>query len=195
MADIVMKNISKQYGGRQILDRFSMVVTQGERVAVMGPSGQGKTTWSRLLLGLEKPDTGEILGVENTKFCPVFQEDRLCEQMTAVQNVELVLPKGSVATVREALRAVGLTGEDINKPAEELSGGQKRRVALVRAVEAAGDVLLLDEAFKGLDDGTRRQAYDYVTQNLRGRTLFVITHDAEEAKILCRRNILLSHSV
>lgn len=194
MGDILVRSLSKTYGKQQVLRGFAMGVKAGELVALMGPSGQGKTTLVRLLLGLEKPDGGVVDIPAGFRFAAVFQEDRLCEGLTAVQNVALVLPKENKAAILPALQAVGLTAEDCAKPVSELSGGQRRRVALVRAMEAESDAVVLDEAFKGLDGETQKRAFEYVTRRLAGRTLLVVTHDEREAQALCERRVYIAES-
>lgn len=189
MADIQFENVGKHYGGQWVLRGFFAVLHPGDAVAVMGPSGGGKTTLARLLMGLEVPDEGRLAGAQGLGFCPVFQENRLAEGLTALQNVALLLPRGAQKRAAAALQRVGLAKEEIAKPVAALSGGQKRRVALVRAVEATGQVLLLDEAFKGLDENTKQLAYSYIKQNLGSRTLVVITHDETEAAALCNRTL------
>lgn len=191
MADICLNSVHKAYDGQAVLQNINACFVQGKRVALMGSSGRGKTTLVRLLLGLEKPDSGTISVPPGARFCPVFQEDRLCEGFSAVENIALVLPRARRAQIEDRLALVGLTAQEFYKPVGQLSGGQRRRVALVRAVEAEGDVLVLDEAFKGLDDATRAQAYQYVLQNLRGRTLLLVTHDRQEAEELCEEIIIL----
>lgn len=190
MHKICFENVAKAYDGQQVLAGFSACLAPGERVALMGPSGQGKTTLVRLLLGLEKPDAGRVDGAAGVRMSCVFQEDRLCEGLTAVQNVALVLPKGGAAKAAAALGQVGLADEDIHKPVRALSGGQRRRVALVRAMEADSGLVVLDEAFNGLDEASRRLAFAYVGSRLAGRTLLVVTHSEDEAA-LCGRRIYL----
>ena len=194
MGDILVRGLSKAYGKQQVLRGFAMGVKAGERVALMGPSGQGKTTLVRLLLGLEKPDGGVMDIPAGFRFAAVFQEDRLCEGLTAAQNVALGRPKGSGAGIVPGLQAGGLAEEDCAKPGSELSGGQRRRVALVRAMEAESDAVVLDEAFKGLDDETQKRAFEYVNRRLAGRTLLVVTHDEQEAQALCERRVYIAES-
>ncbi len=182
MTPIVFSQINKAYGTQVVLRDFFATFQPGEAVALMGPSGSGKTTLVRLLMGLETPNAGSISGTAGLRFSCVFQEDRLCPGQSAIQNVALVLPREKQVEIPAALAAVGLQDADIHKPARELSGGQKRRVALVRAVMATSDVLVLDEAFKGLDETSRQQAFAYVRAHLAGRMLVLVTHEKTEAQ-------------
>lgn len=179
---IELKNICKSYGGQEVLRDFSAIFPEGVTV-IMGPSGRGKTTLLRLMMGLDKPDSGEIIGVPH-RLAAVFQEDRLplcfrapvCAGMTAAPGV-------SRETILEHLRVLGLE-QELLKPVRELSGGQRRRVAVARAVLARPDVLFLDEAFTGLDDTIRSTTSEYILRNLAGKTIIAVTHDLEEARIL-----------
>lgn len=191
MRDIQFQKVSKAFAGQQVLKNFSALLPGGQASAFMGPSGCGKTTLARMVLGLEKPDSGLVTGGENLRFSCVFQEDRLIPAYSALANTGLVLPRSRWAEIAPALEATGLTGQDLTKPAASLSGGQKRRVALVRALLAESDMVVLDEAFKGLDSDTRLTAYQFVKNRLAGRTLLLITHDPEEAAYFTATTIQL----
>lgn len=179
MNGFTLKNITASYDGQIVLENFTEEFRKGETVVLMGPSGCGKTTLLRLLLGLKRPDSGVLDGVDQMRCAMVFQEDRLCESLSAVQNVELVC--GSVADIREHLLALGLDTVEHDKPVRALSGGQRRRVALVRAILFASDFLIMDEPFKGLDEETRAAAMAYTVRNKGDRGLILVTHDADEA--------------
>ena len=150
---------------------------------VEGPSGCGKTTLLRLVAGLETPDGGTIEGVPDRIAC-VFQEDRLCEDFTAVSNVKLAVGSArSGAEIASHLEEIGL-GDSLSKPVRDFSGGMKRRVAIVRAVCYGGDLLILDEPFKGLDEQLRDRVMDYVKKYSAGKTILCVTHDGAEADYL-----------
>ena len=111
--------------------------------------------------------------------------NRLAPHLTAVGNVRLVLPRSATrAFVEDALRAVGLADESLRKPVRSLSGGQRRRVAIVRGVLAPSDVLVLDEPFTGLDTDAKALTLAWVRDRLDGRTTLLITHDPAEASFL-----------
>ena len=174
----VLEHVNKSYNGVPVLQGVSMTL-EGINV-LMAPSGQGKTTLARLLLELEKPDSGRIK--VDGKIAAQFQEDRLCPQLTAIQNILLVCSKSDDGRVRTALKTLGFLPEDMEKPAAQLSGGQARRVSLVRALLASADGVILDEPFKGLDESTRCKAMEWTRAVLAGRWLLLITHDDREAK-------------
>ena len=179
MNDITLRNVSKRFGDKIVLENFSAVFPAGETSVLMGVSGGGKTTLLRLILGLETPDGGEISGVP-PKCAAVFQEDRLCPQLTALGNVLLAAGRKKEREARELLTRLGLA-ESIDTPAADLSGGMRRRTALARALCSEYDLLVLDEPFKGLDEQTRRTAIETVREQTRGRTVLLVTHDGTEA--------------
>ena len=128
--------------GSTVLFRDLTFTVDGPAV-LWAPSGWGKTTLLRILMGLETPTAGRVQGAGRVS--AVFQEDRLCPQLTAVQNVLLVLPDDrQEAAIRQDFARLGLDEAALALPARKLSGGQKRRTALLRALWAPGDTLLLD---------------------------------------------------
>ncbi len=168
---LICENLSKAYGAQTVLRGFSAAYLPGNIYYLTGPSGWGKTTLLRLLCGLENPDGGSITG--RGRFAVTFQEDRLCGEYSAVRNLELVT--GNRRQAEDAL--LGLLEKDaLHKPCSQLSGGMKRRVALVRAMEAESEFVLLDEPFTGMDEETRRLAADYIAKKQRGRTVIIATH-------------------
>lgn len=182
MRDIAVSNVSKSYPATPVLENFSAVFKAGRATCLRGPSGAGKTTLTRLIMGLETPDAGAIDIAPKTRFAAVFQEDRLCEQLSAVGNVSLVLGKtANRADIERSLGELGLSGEALQKPASELSGGMRRRVCIARAAMAESDVVVLDEPFKGLDARARRQAIDYIKRKTAKKTMILVSHDARDA--------------
>ena len=143
--------------GRQVLAGVDLTI-DGPTV-LMGPSGQGKTTLLRILMGLETPDTGSIEGLAGRRIAPMFQEDRLCPQLTAADNICLTGRGVTRAEAEAELRALGFADADLKTPAAKLSGGQKRRAALLRALLCRGaDLLLLAAPFTGMDGALVGQA-------------------------------------
>jgi NitT/TauT family transport system ATP-binding protein len=146
----------------------------------MGKSGSGKSTLINLLLGLVKPDEGEISISSDTRFSAVFQEDRLMEHLSAYDNLRLTTGCRR-SEIFSALEALGLNPSD-RSPVRTYSGGMKRRVALSRGILFRADVLLLDEPFRGLDEETREQAIAYLMRQWADRLIILVTHDEEEAR-------------
>lgn len=168
---VVCRHICKNYGDKQVLSGFSADYEPGHTYYLTWESGSGKTTLLRILCGLELPDSGEVHG--RSSFGVVFQEDRLCEEYSALRNVELTL--GDRKRAEAALLEL-LDKADIGKPCSQLSGGMKRRVALVRAMETNASCLLLDEPFTGMDACTRQRAEEYIRRKAEGRILIIATH-------------------
>jgi len=190
---ITLRAVTKRRGDGVVLDGLDLDLPDGRVTALMGPNGSGKTTVGRLLLGLAMPDAGTIQGLDGRRRAAVFQEDRLCEQLTAVDNVRLVLDRATRASAVVAeLSRVGLDRGSLAKPVRELSGGQRRRVAIVRALTAEADLIVLDEPFKGLDTESRSLVMDYARERCDGRTTLLITHDHAEAERFGARVVELS---
>ena len=180
---IEIKDVSKSFNGQKVLDNFNLNIESEHSYILTGPSGCGKTTLLRLILGLDEPDEGtvKLLGDYKYPFINsgvVFQEDRLCEDYDAVTNVTMVSKKVFRQTVIEELKKL-LPEEALFKPVKELSGGQRRRVAIVRACAIPSDVLIMDEPFTGLDDKSREAAIDYIRDKQGTGPLVITTHDTK----------------
>lgn len=175
-------SVSHSFGDHPVLNNVSLTLLPGQRLAVMGPSGTGKTTLLRIAMGLVTPEKGSV---ENSfaKTAVVFQEPRLLQWRTAEENVNLVLQdnRATLEKARFFLSQLGLA-EAAAKYPRELSGGMQQRVALARALAMEGDLLILDEPFKAMDEALRDQVIDLV-----GRTdaaILLVTHEKEEAAAL-----------
>lgn len=178
---IQLQNITVSYGEQTVLKNMDLTVPTGGRIALMGPSGCGKTTLLRLVAGLIKPGGGE-LRTETDRIAFLFQEPRLLPGRTAAENVNAVLSDRQ-KTMPEAMKwlsAVGLS-EAAGKYPHELSGGMQQRVSLARALAYDGDILLLDEPLKGLDEDTKEDMIRLLNTHTAGKTLLLATHDREEA--------------
>ena len=174
---ITLKNVSKAFGGRTILEDVSLTLEPGKPLCVTGPSGCGKTTLLRLVLGLEKPERGEVIwstGVR-PRFGVLFQEDRLFDHLDAVENLRLATGEKDRAALAAALAQL-LPEEALRRPVAALSGGQRRRVALVRALRPGGEAVLLDEPFTGLDAAAAAQAAEYIRRETGDRPLLLALH-------------------
>ena len=169
-----IRNLCKTYGEKKVLSSFCADFQPGKRYALMGPSGIGKTTLVRLILGLEKPDSGAMTGVP-AKMSAVFQENRLIPELTIPGNLRFILGRRFPAeTIREMLEALSLT-DCLETPAAQLSGGQQRRAALARALLADAELLVLDEPFTGLDEENKSRAIREIDRRFSG-TLLLVTH-------------------
>lgn len=178
---ITVKNLNKHFDDKKVIDNFSVVLKEGRITTIMGTSGCGKTTFAMILLGLLAPDSGTVEGLEGKRISAVFQEDRLIEHLSAIENIKLVMGDDpDVDEIKRELAEVELEGALITKPTSQLSGGQRRRVAIVRAMMAESDFICLDEPFKGLDAGTKQKVMSYVKRKVEGKTVLLITHDIEE---------------
>ena len=190
MMELRVEHLRKSYSGVPVLRDVSF--TAGEGVTcVMGPSGEGKTTLLRLLLGLERPDGGTISGLEGRPMAAVFQEDRLLEQLDAMGNLRFVLgPELDPESAAALLAKLGL-GDVGGKPVRDFSGGMKRRLALARALLAPSDALALDEPFTGLDGENRERAIACIRRAAREKPVLLVTHEEADAAGLAARIIRL----
>lgn len=174
--------VTKRFEDKTVLEHFTLSICPGETVALMGVSGCGKSTAGKLFLGILEADGGEVKRPK--RMGAVFQEDRLCKEFDAVTNIAMVT--GDRRAAEEALAAVGLP--DIRgRQVAALSGGMKRRVAILRALLSEADILVLDEPFTGLDAAGRQKVLQYVKEKLRGRSALFITHNEAEAAFLADR--------
>ncbi len=183
MCDLNIHNLCKAFNGKVVLDHVNAVLPAGQITGLMAPSGAGKTTLLRILMGLEKADSGSIDHLAHRKLSAVFQEDRLVDHLDAVANIRLVNPQLPASQILEALEQFGLA-EAARQPVRELSGGQKRRVALLRGILADFDFLILDEPFKGLDQKTKEAVMEKTRTACQGKTVLFVTHDPSELEAM-----------
>jgi NitT/TauT family transport system ATP-binding protein len=187
---IKFENVSKAFGENIVLRDFSLKLPDRGIVAIMGPSGYGKTTLLRLLSGLETPDSGEIR-TSHKRLSIVFQEDRLLEGVSALGNIMAVLDTRNEELAMQWLGHMNLEDSADLLP-KELSGGMKRRLAIARAMAFGGDFMLLDEPFAGLDDNTRERIYPFIfDKENSSRLTIVVTHDRSEAERIADRLIVM----
>ncbi len=186
---LTLEHVSLSFDQTSVITDFSLTVHRGERIAIMGPSGGGKTSLLRLMAGLIKPTTGTVIRHTN-KIAVQFQEARLLPTRTAAENVNAVLSDGA-KTLPEAinwLSCVGL-GDAAELYPDELSGGMAQRVALARALAYRGDLLLLDEPFRGLDDKRKDEIMDTVLAHTSDTAMILVTHDRSEAAYFTKKII------
>lgn len=183
-----LENVSFSYQDRSILDNFSLEVKNGECVCLRGDSGCGKTTVARLLLGLEKALQGTVTSPK--KISCVFQEDRLLNHLSLQKNIFLVIPKERQKFALDLAERLGL-GDSLDLKPTELSGGMKRRAAIIRAIAFSGDALILDEAFNGLDTQNKVKIAEIINQEfiLKNKSVLMITHIEEDADLLDAKTI------
>jgi NitT/TauT family transport system ATP-binding protein len=203
---IIFNKISKKYAQntkREVaaLEDISFTVEENEFVSIVGPSGCGKTTLLKIVAGLVKQDSGQIVyqGIQNPNAVMVFQDQGLLPWLTVLDNMGLGLelqrtPKASRRKqVLEFMKLVKLDGFENHYP-HELSGGMRQRVALARAFLTNPDILLMDEPFGSLDAQTRIILQEELLNiyRVQQKTILFVTHDIDEAILLSDRVIVLS---
>lgn len=194
-----LKNISKQFGQKKIFDHFNLTIEDGKILSLVGPSGGGKTTLLRMLAGLEKIDSGEI--IYNGEVVPidhletlnllgfVFQDFQLFPHLSVLDNLTLS-PVKTMGMTKEAAKEKAVTllqrlglGEHADAYPYSLSGGQKQRVALARAMMIDPQIIGYDEPTSALDPELRQEVEKLILQNREaGMTQIVVTHDLKFAE-------------
>src|SRR6266487_2918872 len=205
---IELRSVTKKFGQVAAVNQVSFSVKEGELVALLGPSGGGKTTVLRMISGLETPTAGDILirgqrvndiPVQKRNIGFVFQSYALFKNMNVFKNIAfgLKIKKWRRAEVHERvhelLHLLGLDGLDKRYP-HQLSGGQRQRVAIARALASKPSVLLLDEPFGAVDAKVRQDLREWLVRlhtDLNVTTIFV-THDQEEAMEVSNRIVIFS---
>jgi phospholipid/cholesterol/gamma-HCH transport system ATP-binding protein len=210
---VSVQDVYKAFGEQKVLNGVSLEVPKGETLAVLGRSGTGKSVLLRLLIGLQKPDSGSIRihGQDISNLPPqplsdlrkrigfLFQGAALYDSLTVEENVAFPLGRHSTEPadkqqerVRELLESVGMA-EHGHKMPSEISGGMQKRVGLARAMVLQPDILLFDEPTAGLDPITAAEIGDLIVEQQRKRkmTAIVVTHDIRGAKAFADRLVLL----
>ena len=177
-----LKNICFSYGEQEILRDVSLRLDCGERMAITGPSGCGKTTLLRIADGLLTASCGSVSN-DFKRTAIMFQEPCLLPWLTAEENVSLVLNDADAQeSATEWLSRFGLQ-DALNKKPHELSGGMRQRVALARTMAYNGDLILLDEPFKALDEESKNSAIRTVSEYTNA-AIILVTHDKSDADAL-----------
>jgi sulfate transport system ATP-binding protein len=208
---IELRNVTKQFGEVAAVNNVSFSVKEGELMALLGPSGGGKTTVLRMIAGLEMPTSGDVfirdrrvndLSVQQRNIGFVFQNYALFKSMNVFKNIAfgLKIKKWRRADIRariaELMELFGLQGLEKRYP-HQLSGGQRQRVAIARALAPKPSVLLLDEPFGAVDAKIRQELRDWLVtlhHDINVTTIFV-THDQEEAMEVANRIVIFSRGL
>lgn len=183
-SDIIISDLCKSYDGLSVLSHLNLRLFSGGSYCLMAPSGTGKTTLFRILMGLEQPDCGSAAGLSGKKISAVFQEDRLLETNNAIQNLKLVTGRLADNAQLSAFASRLLPPESLSRPVFEFSGGMKRRLALLRALSVPFDLLLLDEPFTGMDAGIKKTAAELILEYKKNAILLFSAHDPKDALLL-----------
>ncbi|OGI10671.1 MAG: hypothetical protein A3I68_07065 [Candidatus Melainabacteria bacterium RIFCSPLOWO2_02_FULL_35_15] len=196
---VEIKNLSKSFGKKKVLDNISFNVCQNEILLIIGFSGSGKSTLLRIISGLDEPDSGEVI-LTTTHLGMVFQGAALFDSMSVFDNVAFPLINQNKKVpfwqikekVTEKLKIVGLSGMENLRP-DELSGGMKKRVSLARAIINDPEIILYDEPTSGLDPVVSNIIVDYILKlqyELKASSILV-THNLNVIKKISSRVILL----
>ena len=172
---IRLTDISKKYGENTVFSHLNMELKAGQKVGIMAPSGRGKTTLFRIILGLEKADTGTVK--TKGRIAAVFQETLLCEKADLHTNMRIT--GASDEDIRTLTREI-FSEEHLDKPVEAYSLGMKRRCSIIRALTREGDILIMDEPFASIDDENRRRAADVIRERTKDKTVIIFTHNEED---------------
>ena len=205
---IIITDLCKSFDDNEILKNVNITLEDSSIYCLMGASGIGKTTLLRILMGLERADSGCISGIDTKNISCMFQEDRLIPDLSAIDNVRIVLRrKNNRAEVRNNLLSI-LPDDSLDLPVSSLSGGMKRRVAknkltrnlsrgykqrvsMAGALVSNPKLIILDEPFTGLDKDTKLNVINYILKMRNNRTLLIATHGTDDADLLGAKIIKL----
>lgn len=208
MASIEVKNISKIFDNKLVLNDLNFKVNDGELLSILGKSGCGKTTLLKILIGIERPSSGSILknnknitnyDISKRDMGIVFQNYALFPNMTVLENVSYALKnklKNKNEAIKQAMDIISMVNleEHVNKYPNELSGGQMQRVAIARTLALKPDVILFDEALSALDAENKIILRNKIRELNKkfNITMIFITHDQEEAFSISDRVMIMN---
>ena len=192
---IIITDLCKTFDDNEVLKNVNITLKDNSIYCLMGSSGIGKTTLLRILIGLERADSGSVSGIDTKSISCMFQGDRLIPYLSAIDNVRIVLHgKNNRDEIRNNLLSI-LPDDSLDIPVSSLSGGMKRRVALARALSYPGKLIILDEPFTGLDKDTKLNVIDYILKMRNNRTLLIATHETDDANLLGAEIIKLNKNI
>jgi ATPase subunit of ABC transporter with duplicated ATPase domains len=187
---LMAEGLSKSYGSLEIFTDVDLAIDKGSRVVILGLNGAGKTTLLRLLAGVEQPDTGAVVPGHGLKLGYYAQEhETLDPDRTVLENMRSAAPDLDLVEVRKVLGSFLFSGDDVDKPAGVLSGGEKTRLALATLVVSSANVLLLDEPTNNLDPASREEILGAL-RTYKGAVVLV-THDEGAVEALQPERIIL----
>lgn len=185
--NILIKNLYKSFDDEIVIKNLNLEINSFDRVALVGKSGIGKTTFLRMLLGDLKADSGEIIFSEEPKYSVVFQENLLFENRSIYENIKFV-KSANRDIVEKYLDILGMKGL-LDKKVSQLSGGMKRRVSILRAIVYSGNIYILDEALREVDLETRDKIIYLLNESISCPLIFT-THDENDIKDLSATKVV-----
>lgn len=186
---LIISNLYKSFGEKPLFRDFNLELKDKQSLCIMGSSGCGKTTLLNIIMGLEPYERGSVLK-DARKISAVFQEDRLIEGLTAYRNIALVKKNEDCELIKSIASKLELSNFLMQK-AGALSGGQKRRLSIARALYYDGELMIFDEAFKGLDKELKGKVLLYVKESTADRQCIFVSHDESENEVFRCKQIVL----
>ena len=194
---LVIKNLKKNFGRKEILHNFSYSFADRGIYAVTGESGIGKTTLLRIIAGLDKDFTGELSGAEQVSVA--FQEHRLFPNLSALDNIVFAISdrkdEAVIVEAKKILSKLGFDEADMLLFPDQLSGGMKQRVSLARSFLYEGKILLLDEPTKELDEANAKRVKEVIKELSQSRLVILVSHKGEDLTDLGARIIDLENQI